>query len=38
MVAMVFAIFLITVVGKIFFSMIVSTMMEPAMETSHIAR
>ena len=38
MVAIVLAIFLMTVVRISFLSIIVSTRMEPAMETSHIAR
>ena len=38
MVAMVFAIFLMTVVRISFLSMMVSTRMEPPMETNHIAR
>ena len=38
MVAIVLAIFLMTVVLISFLSMTVSTRMEPAMETNHIAR
>ena len=38
MVAIVLAIFLMTVVGRSLLSIMVSTVMDPAMETSHMAR